>query len=426
MIMTVRKKMMTIHTSICFNNSQIKSSITLAAKPLISSNHRLVRRFHGINACTARRAVQCQPTFQQHRHHKRRFIQTTLPSLFRQQEEVKHEYEHDSTDTSAGVRNVDLDVDATHNKARTAGKKGKVDAVSKSNSSTSTSKTTSTTPLSSTILYKRNSSKTLFPRALLSLSTIHTGYWIWYVTDFTPFVQGQIAALESSAASVAAATTSVTTTALVDLDTTIGYLGLGLAIFMQIGSLLYPTSLIQEIQLLHPNDDDDSNNINESILLDPSSTMVQISTYSLPFITPSTAPTQYKLGAMTIDSPNDVKEIITEYESDLRLYNGYIPLHAPKRYINLLLHLQEQKSSKNDDDDDDDEKEIFHHELLFHSLVSPKLHSAIGGRGRGNMKSVHNNDHARGSDNKGIHGQNTDIMLKRQKRKERQMQRKKR
>ena len=38
------------------------------------------------------------------------------------------------------------------------------------------------------LIYARNPKRRLFARALLGSTTVHMGYWAWYVLDFTPAV----------------------------------------------------------------------------------------------------------------------------------------------------------------------------------------------------------------------------------------------
>jgi len=172
----------------------------------------------------------------------------------------------------------------------------------------------------STLLYKANSSKATLPRAILAFSTLHTGYWSWYVLDFTP-------ALTASAADPSS------------IDPTVGYLGLGLSVFMFLGSILYPKSLISEI----------SRNENQHKL--------QIKTFNLPFVLPS-RPIEYKLGELVIDSPNDVTKILSEYNGDMAKFPGHMALHAEGKYTNLLMNMKEDAG-----------EEITDKKLLLQSLL---------------------------------------------------------
>mmetsp|Transcript_3214 Transcript_3214/g.3737 ORF Transcript_3214/g.3737 Transcript_3214/m.3737 type:complete len:270 (+) Transcript_3214:65-874(+) len=184
--------------------------------------------------------------------------------------------------------------------------------------------------MTSTVLYRRDASRTLFPRALLSFSTLHTGYWVWYVTDFVSSIE---------------ASTSFS------IDKTVGYVGLSLAAFMSIGSIIYPMSLVQEISF------DDT--------IGKKQPSLKIRTYQAPLIFPS-SPTEYKLRDIVIDSPRDVTKIMTEFDGDIGLYNGYLPLHAEGRYINLLLQISQGH-----------EGEIHEKDKLLHSLVPRKLLPAL-------------------------------------------------
>ena len=269
---------------------------------------------------------------------------------------------------------------------------------------------------SNVVLYKSHSSKSFFPRALLSLSTIHTGYWIWYVCDFTPFVQEQALSSAANAAAVGTTESAVDiTTSISSIDNTVGYVGLGLAIFMSAASLIYPTSLVQEIQLVtQPDTKTTTTTTTPGTLSSSSSPTLQIRTYSLPFITPSPKTINYKLGDLLIDSPTDVKEIITKYRGDISQYDGYLPLHAEGRYINLLLQLSDQGKNKKDVDSDRNGNEIYDSAILFKSLVSPKLHAVLSS---GDQYESELNDS--NIDNR--HKRSSQISLKKQKRKERQL-----
>ena len=271
-----------------------------------------------------------------------------------------------------------------------------------------------TPSFSSTLLYKRNPSKAFFPRALLSLSTVHTGYWTWYVCDFTPHVQTAVQV---------ATTSAITDASSITIDTTVGYVGLGLAIFMSIGSALYPTSLIQEIQLKEPIIVGKSDYDHDQDKHSSASATLQIRTYSLPFITPSSTVTQYNVGDVLIDSPNDTKEIITKGGGDISYFNGYLPLHVEGRYINLLLQLSDSdmKDGNGDKDKDNDkvdqkgQNEIYEKETLFHSLISPKLRHVL-------TSGVSDNDNNAGRKSVGGgHKGNPKILTKLQRSKERKL-----
>jgi len=176
----------------------------------------------------------------------------------------------------------------------------------------------------STILYKGNSSRANFPRGILAFSALNSAYWTWYVVDFAPSIQ---------------ATTGITAA---QADNTVGYLGLGLSIFMSLGSMLYPKSLISEIALVKKNGIDD---------------VLAVKTYTIPLIFPSKS-VIYPLGNLVIDSPNDVTKIISEYDGDIGRFPGHLALHAEKKYTNHLLNLDRNSS-----------EEVYKKDLLLKCLM---------------------------------------------------------
>jgi len=196
----------------------------------------------------------------------------------------------------------------------------------------------------STLLYKANSSKARFPRGLFGFSIIHSGYWSWYVLDFTPALK--TAAVDPST-----------------IDSTVGYFGLGLSIFMSIGSMVYPKSLVSEISI---------NEANRSL---------QVKTFTLPFVTPS-KPVEYQVGDLVIDSPNDVTKILTQYNGMISGFPGHMALHAEGKHTNLLLNIKE-----------DANEEIFDSKMLLQSLmpgqargISSDKQSAFNGESSGGLK----------------------------------------
>lgn len=196
----------------------------------------------------------------------------------------------------------------------------------------------------STLLYKAKSSKATFPRSLLGFTTVHAGYWSWYVFDFTPSLQSSAVITDP-------------------IDPTVGYIGLGLSIFMSIGSMVYPKSLICEI----------SKSKTASVESDAGSTTqhLHVKTFGLPFVLPSSKSTQYELGDIVIDSPNDVTKILTEYNGYMGKFPGHIAIHAEGTYTNLLMNMTEE----------DADEEIMDGELLLQSLMPGQTGAAAISRG---------------------------------------------
>ena len=108
----------------------------------------------------------------------------------------------------------------------------------KNPSSSGTNKTKSKSPIDSKvilsecqtrrILYKRNP-KSHYPTFLLTGTTLHSSYWLWYLTDFTNTLQN--AGMHVSAP--------------------LGYIGFGLSAMMFAAASLYPRHLISEISVAH-------------------------------------------------------------------------------------------------------------------------------------------------------------------------------
>lgn len=184
-------------------------------------------------------------------------------------------------------------------------------------------------PTQTTLLYKRDSSRSFFPRVLLTFSGLHTSYWLWYAFDFTPAINAK--GIES-----------------LFIDPTLGYCGLGLSIFMSTGAVLYPKSLIEEIVL-----SEDKGSGEDTLF---------VQTYSLPFVTPS-SPKKYPVGSLVLDSHNDAMKAVQDYHGDIRKLSGYIPLKAEKSRVNHLLHFTENKV----------EVEVKDPRLLLQALVPPTI-----------------------------------------------------
>ncbi len=220
--------------------------------------------------------------------------------------------------------------------------------------------TSSTNPISTnSLLYKANASRAKFPRMLLAGTTIHTGFWTWYIVDFLPTIAAQGAAMKGIDVA--------------DVDLTGGYLGLGLAIFMSIGACVYPRSLVCEISRKDYHDHDNKDNETKA------STLL-IKTYSLPFITPKSISKEYPLGDFIIDSSNDAIKIIKEHDGDIGKFHGHIALHGEGSYTNFLMKFSGEDDDRQDSQDGEKKgnkmeetgKEVVDKELLIQSLTSSK------------------------------------------------------
>lgn len=170
------------------------------------------------------------------------------------------------------------------------------------------------------LVYRRRSDRRLWPRLMLGSAMSHNLYWLWYVFDFLPAVG--------------------------NIDGTVGYLGLGIATFINVGTLLYPRSLISEIRVKPVKSDEPANII--------------VKTHTL-LMTPS-RPQEYGHGKIILDSPKDLTNIFTSFSGDIRGFDGHLPLQADGLYMNLLLHLNPENS-----------EEVLDKDLLLSFLVTSRL-----------------------------------------------------
>lgn len=218
---------------------------------------------------------------------------------------------------------------------------------SNSDEDTTRSTTTSTASTSSDVgelLYRRASNRLAFPRFLLGMTTLHTSYWFWYVIDFTPTINSAAAARNAEIAKAikngAADATTSTATAAVDafsgIDPTVGYLGLGMAILMSLGSAAFPRHLVSEVRT-GPNA--------------MGAGSLRVGVHTLPFCTPQTGDktTVYPPAAVTIDSTVDAEKIFTKHDGDLRKQRGFLALRAEGTRANLLLNIGSDDEVKRED-----------------------------------------------------------------------------
>lgn len=91
------------------------------------------------------------------------------------------------------------------------------------------------------LLYARSPSRSTYPRVTLGFSTFNALYWLWYTYDFTPSVNAS--AYEKAALNQIDAETLD----LLLVDSTMGYVGLGIALVIWGGSIWYPKHLVSAI-----------------------------------------------------------------------------------------------------------------------------------------------------------------------------------
>ena len=191
------------------------------------------------------------------------------------------------------------------------------------NSNSSNSKTNNNTAL---ILYQRDISfrRSFRPRAMLSMASFHTAYWVWYVADFIPAV-------------------NASSNADVHVDPSIGLLGLFVAASINAGVVWYSKSLVTEIALSLDNSD-----TNHKVL---------IKTQSLPFLRPSNVANSHTLGTVLMDQKTvESKGVIESGSFDQALGHLLVKDHIAKS--SYLLEVKAE--------------EVFDERKLMQVLTNPK------------------------------------------------------
>ena len=177
------------------------------------------------------------------------------------------------------------------------------------------------------LLYARAQNRAMVPRGLLAMTTLHTSYWLWYVLDFTPSLNA--AAAKKNELIAAASDGAV---AFSGVDSTVGYLGLGMAIMMSLGSAAFPKYLISEIR-------------------EENSGALRVGVHSLPFCIPQTGSqaTVYPPAGVTIDSTADADAIFAKNNGDLTKSRGFLALRATGKRVNFLLNISAEDTMNRPD-----------------------------------------------------------------------------
>ena len=168
------------------------------------------------------------------------------------------------------------------------------------------------------LLYERSASRLSYPRATLAFSSFNALYWMWYTFDFTPSVNA--AAYEKAALNQIDAETLE----LLLVDSSMGYVGLGLALVIWGGSVWYPKHLVSAIWKSGDN--------------------LAVSTLSMPFVkAPSILGGEnskftaeqlklepgiqfYKAGEISITGEREKNELLVKLDGDLGKKRGHLAL----------------------------------------------------------------------------------------------------
>ena len=177
------------------------------------------------------------------------------------------------------------------------------------------------------LIYTRAPNRAMVPRGLLAMTTLHTSYWLWYVLDFTPSLNA--AAAKKNELIAAASDGAITFSG---VDSTVGYLGLGMAIMMSLGSAAFPKYLISEIR-------------------EESNGALRVGVHSLPFCIPQTGSqaTVYPPAGVTIDSTADADAIFAKNNGDLTKSRGFLALRATGKRVNFLLNISAEDTMNQPD-----------------------------------------------------------------------------
>jgi len=196
----------------------------------------------------------------------------------------------------------------------------------------------------------------MLPRGLLAMTTVHTSYWLWYVLDFTPSLNAA-AAKKNELLAATAGSTATTAETFAGIDPTIGYLGLGMAIMMSLGSAAFPKYLISEIRE------------------EGKGGALRVGVHSLPFCTPQMgAQAQvYPPAGVVIDSTADASAIFTRNNGDLTKSRGFLALRATGKRANLLLNISAEDTMSRPD-------ALFEYILPSEMKMAGGNHSTTSGR----------------------------------------------
>eukprot|EP00816_Leptocylindrus_hargravesii_P010243 CAMPEP_0196822950 /NCGR_PEP_ID=MMETSP1362-20130617/85474_1 /TAXON_ID=163516 /ORGANISM="Leptocylindrus danicus, Strain CCMP1856" /LENGTH=256 /DNA_ID=CAMNT_0042202657 /DNA_START=175 /DNA_END=945 /DNA_ORIENTATION=+ len=160
-------------------------------------------------------------------------------------------------------------------------------------------------PGSKHVWYKRDINKR-FPQYLLFFSSVHAGYWVWYVTDFMSSISN----------------------AGLHISQEIGYIGCGFSFMMLGAASMYPRHLISEIS---------SRQKGQGCV---------VKYHSLPFGLPDKNGTAYARGDLMLG--NEVDRLKIKAHGGLTSTTGHIAITVPDRTFNVLLDASNASSVNND------------------------------------------------------------------------------
>eukprot|EP00521_Asterionellopsis_glacialis_P013903 CAMPEP_0195309156 /NCGR_PEP_ID=MMETSP0707-20130614/38599_1 /TAXON_ID=33640 /ORGANISM="Asterionellopsis glacialis, Strain CCMP134" /LENGTH=198 /DNA_ID=CAMNT_0040373453 /DNA_START=93 /DNA_END=689 /DNA_ORIENTATION=- len=117
----------------------------------------------------------------------------------------------------------------------------------------------------------------------------------------------------------ASANSTAATEAIQNVDASLGYLGLGVALTINFFAAMYPTALITKIALGGSGDKTQDGS--------DGSGQLKVWTYKLPFITMRTTPKLYPIGDLYLDPANaETKRILDDHDGYVEFFRGIMTL----------------------------------------------------------------------------------------------------
>ena len=177
-------------------------------------------------------------------------------------------------------------------------------------------------------LYQRQGDRIALLRAAWGISALNTTYWLWYSLDFIPAVNAS--PMED-----------------LHIDPKIGWGALGLGVVINAVTAFYPSLLVSRMDY------------------DSSKKQLLVYGHKLPLLSPSSIPTSYPLGHITMDPTGpELKTILADFQGDLSRFKGHLALKRSSKTFPLLLEIQNGR------------EEIRDGETLLQALLRPKAFSA--------------------------------------------------
>jgi hypothetical protein len=165
------------------------------------------------------------------------------------------------------------------------------------------SKRSLSSSLNRILLYERSKSRATFPRGLVGIATFNSVYWVWYTFDFLPAVNRS--PIED-----------------LDVDTTLGFLGIALSMVLQFGAVAYPLRLVSKLEY------------------DPKAQNFTVYQHDIPLVIASHIGRTYPIGTLKLDPASlEARTLLAAQEN----FRGNLALKAVNERFPLLVDVQEDE-----------------------------------------------------------------------------------